>query len=255
MEKEYNEINLGKEKFFKFFKEISDIPRKSSEEKKIADYLVRFAKYRGLEYYRDNRNNVIIRKKASKGYENKPILGLQNHTDMVCEKKIGVKHNFSKDKLQLYVDGDYIKARGTTLGADNGVGVAYVLAILDSKDILAPELECIFTTEEETTMNGSRFLDISRVKSRRIISFDSFYEDIMVVNSSSCKEWSSKKVVTKQDLNKDNYNSYELKFSNFKGGHSGLDISCEKRGNPIKLCFELLSIFDDIYIKELNRWK
>ena len=183
MYKEYNKENLGNEKFFKFFKEISDIPRKSSNERKIADYLVEFAKYRKLKFYRDNLNNVIIWKSASKGYEEKPVLGIQNHTDMICEKDEGIKHDFTKDKLKLYIDGDFVKAKGTTLGADNGVGVAYALAILDSDDIVSPEIECIFTVQEETTMDGSRQLDISKVKSKRIISFDSFYEDIMVINS------------------------------------------------------------------------
>ena len=252
MYKEYSKENLGNEKFFKFFKEISDIPRKSSNEKKIADYLVEFAKYRKLKYYRDNLNNVIIWKNASKGYEDKPILGIQNHTDMICEKDEGIKHDFSKDKLKLYIDGDFVKAKGTTLGADNGVGVAYALAILDSNDIVSPELECIFTVQEETTMDGSRLLDVSKVKSRRIISFDSFYEDIMVVNSSSCKEWSSFRNINWQTLNRNEYVSYRLEFNNFKGGHSGLDIADEKRGNPIKLAFNLLSVFDKVLLSNIN---
>lgn len=252
MYKEYNKENLGEEKFFKFFKEISDIPRKSSNEKKIADYLVEFAKYRNLKYYRDNLNNVIIWKKASKGYEDKPVLGIQNHTDMICEKEEGIKHDFSKDKLKLYIDGDFVKAKGTTLGADNGVGVAYALAMLDSDDIVSPELECIFTVQEETTMDGSRLLDISKVKSRRIISFDSFYDDIMVVNSSSCKEWSSSKTIKLENISKDEYISYRLSLSNFKGGHSGLDIADKKRGNPIKLAFSMLSNFDEVLLRNIK---
>lgn len=252
MYKEYNKENLGNEKFFEFFKEISDIPRKSSNEKKIADYLVEFAKYRGLKYYRDTLNNVIIWKKASKGYEEKPVLGIQNHIDMICEKEEGIKHDFSKDKLKLYIDGDFVKAKGTTLGADNGVGVAYSLAILDSKEILGPELECIFTVQEETTMDGARLLDVSKVKSKRIISFDSFYDDIMVINSSSCKEWSSAKKINKVKINKDEYLAYRLQLDNFKGGHSGLDIADEKRGNPIKIAFKLLSVFNKVLITNVK---
>lgn len=252
MYKEYNKENLGDEKFFKYFKEISNIPRKSSNEGKIADYLVKFAKYRGLQFYRDSLNNVIIWKKASKGYENKPVLGLQNHIDMVCEKTNEVKHDFSRDKLQLYIDGDFVKAKGTTLGADNGVGVAYVLAILDSDKIESPELECIFTVQEETTMDGARLLDVSKLKSKRIISFDSFYEDIMVINSASCKEWSSCIKVEREKINKNEFSFYKLILNNFKGGHSGLDIADKKRGNPIKIAFELLSEFDSILINNLN---
>ena len=256
MYREYSKENLGNEKFFNFFKEISDIPRKSSNERKIADYLVDFAKYRGFKFYRDNLNNVIIWKKASKGYEEKPILGIQNHTDMICEKDEGIKHDFAKDKLKLYIDGDFVKAKGTTLGADNGVGVAYALAILDSDDIVSPELECIFTVQEETTMDGSRLLDVSKVKSKRIISFDSFYDDIMVINSSSCKEWSSEKRINFAKINQNEYSSYRLILNNFKGGHSGLDIADTKRGNPIKIAFDLLSVFDEIllgYVKGGSR--
>lgn len=252
MQREYCEDNLGKEKFFKFFKEISNIPRKSSNERKIADYLVEFAKYRGLKYYRDNLNNVVIWKKASIGYENKPVLGIQNHIDMICEKDINVKHDFSKDKLKLYIDGDFVKAKGTTLGADNGVGVAYALAILDSNDIISPELECIFTVQEETTMDGARYLDVSKLKSKRIICFDSFYEDIMVVNSASCKEWNAKKQINRVKIDKEEYIAYKLKLSNFKGGHSGLDIADKKRGNPIKIAFDLLNVFDEVLIDTLN---
>lgn len=251
MYKEYNKENLGDEKFFYFFNEISKIPRRPGCEAKIADYLVKFAIKRKLEYYRDKYNNVIIWKKASKGYEYKEILGLQNHTDMVCEKTADSTHNFDKDGLELYIDGDFVRAKNTTLGADNGVGVAYVLAILDDKNLLTPELECIFTVEEETTMNGSRFIDVSKIKSKRIISFDSFYEDIMVINSASCKEWSSDIAILKEGI-ADNYKKYNLEFKKFPGGHSGLDIDDKKRGNPIKLAFSLLSDFEDIYINKLN---
>ena len=251
MFKEYKKENLGEEKFFYFFNEISKIPRRPGSEGKIADYLVKFATKRNLEYYRDKYNNVIIWKKASKGYEYKEILGLQNHTDMVCEKTVDSTHNFDKDGLQLYVDGDFVKAQNTTLGADNGVGVAYVLAILDDKKILSPELECIFTVEEETTMNGSRFLDVNKLRSKRIISFDSFYEDIMVVNSASCKEWSSDITIQRESVN-DNYKKYKLELKKFPGGHSGLDIDDKKRGNPIKLAFNLISVFNEIYIDKLK---
>jgi dipeptidase D len=169
MEK-YNIKKMQNEKFYKFFKDISDIPRSPGNENKIAEYLVNFAMKRNLKYYIDDIYNVIIWKQASIDYENKPVLGLQNHTDMVCQKTEDSNHNFYTDPIELIIDGDYVRANNTTLGADNGVGIAYVLSVLDSDEILSPELECIFTVQEETSMNGSKYIDVSKIKSRRIIS-------------------------------------------------------------------------------------
>lgn len=174
--KNINKLNYD---FWKYFKEISNIPRKSGEEQKIKGYLISFAEERSLKYYTDKYNNVVIWKNASESYEYKEILGLQCHTDMVCEKRKYSEHDFSNDPIELMIDGDFIKAKDTTLGADNGIGVAYILAILDSKKILTPRLECIFTTEEETTMNGANYLDSSILKSKKIISFDNFIDDKM----------------------------------------------------------------------------
>lgn len=119
--------------FWKYFKEISTIPRKSGEEKKIAEYLINFAIERDLKYHTDDLHNVVIWKEASVGYEYEEILGLQCHTDMICEKKINIEHDFLVEPLDLVVEENFIKANNTTLGADNGIGVAYILAILDSK--------------------------------------------------------------------------------------------------------------------------
>lgn len=236
--------------YLDYFLEISKIPRKSGKEGKIADYLVNFAKQRGLKYYRDNINNVVIWKEASLGYEDKEILALQSHVDMICEKILDSTHNFLTDPLEVYIEGDFVKARGTTLGADNGVGVAYMLNILDSKKIKAPKLECIFTVQEETTMNGARFIDETMLLSNRIISFDNFSENDMWVSSANSKEWELKCNVEYEKLTGD-YITYELDLRDFIGGHSGLDIGDESRVNPIKLAIDLLK-YKDILINELN---
>lgn len=238
-------LNYG---FWKYFKDISSIPRKSGEEEKIAKYLINFAIERNLKYYSDKYNNVVIWKEASPGYEYKEILGLQCHTDMICEKRKNIQHDFSKDPLNLIVDGDYIKATNTTLGADNGIGVAYILAILDSAKILSPKLECIFTTEEETTMNGVNYLDASILESKKIISFDNFSEDEMWISSATAKEWVSTITEKRIELNPSNFSTYTLSLTHFKGGHSGLNIGDNTRGNPIKICAELLKCFSNIYI-------
>lgn len=242
-------LNYG---FWKYFKEISNIPRKSGEEGKIAQYLIDFAIERNLKYYSDKYNNVVIWKEASSGYEYKEILGLQCHTDMICEKQINTEHDFSKDPLNLIVDGDFIKATHTTLGADNGIGIAYILAILDSKKILAPKLECIFTAEEETTMNGVKYLDASILQSKRIISFDNFKEDEMWISSATAKEWSATIVEKLISLNPDKFSTFCLNLSHFKGGHSGLNIDDSSRGNPIKIIAKLLMCFSNVYISDFE---
>jgi len=236
--------------YLDYFFEISRIPRVPGKEEKIADYLVNFAIKRGLKYYRDDINNVVIWKGASLGYEAKGILALQSHVDMICEKTIDSTHDFSNDPLEVYVEGDFVKAKGTTLGADNGVGVAYMLSILDSKEIKAPKLECIFTVQEETTMNGARFIDETKLLSNRIISFDNFSENDMWISSANSKEWELKCNIEYEKLN-DRYTTYELTLSDFIGGHSGLDIGDENRVNPIKLAIDLLKD-KEVVINELK---
>ena len=238
--------------FWKYFKEISAIPRKSGEEYKIAQYLINFAQKRKLKYYKDKINNVIIWKNATTGKLYSETLGLQCHTDMICEKKINTEHDFSNNPLMLYIDKDFIKAKNTTLGADNGIGIAYILAILDANNINTPNLECIFTTQEETTMDGAKLLDSSILKSKKIISFDNFSEDEMWISSATAEEWEATMKSKKIELDKNKFTSFKLMLKHFKGGHSGLDISDNSRGNPIKIIAELLSNFSSIYISNFE---
>ena len=149
---------------FHYFAEISKIPRGSGNEKEISDYLVRFAKERNLQVIQDETLNVIIKKAATLGYENVPAVIIQGHMDMVCEKNKNTIHDFEKDPLQLRIVGDMLYATDTTLGADNGIAVAYALALLDANDIPHPALEVVITTEEETTMNGA----LARSEERRV---------------------------------------------------------------------------------------
>ena len=236
--------------FLKYFYEISKIPRKSGNEEKIAKYLIKFAKERNLKYYTDSKFNVVIWKDASVGYEDKEILGFQCHTDMVCEKVDGSAHDFLKDSLDLIIENGFLKAKDTTLGADNGIGVAYILEILDS-NLNMPKLECIFTSTEETTMEGIRFLDGKILKSKRIISFDNFLDTEILVSSATAKRWVSKIYMKKQEKDK-NLIYYKLDISGFKGGHSGIDIWDKKRGNPIKIVADMLNEFQSISIAEIK---
>ena len=236
--------------FLKHFYEISKIPRKSGNEEKIAKYLIKFAKERNLKYYTDSKFNVVIWKDASVGYEDKEILEFQCHTDMVCEKVDGSAHDFLKDSLDLIIENGFLKAKDTTLGADNGIGVAYILEILDS-NLNMPKLECIFTSTEETTMEGIRFLDGKILKSKRIISFDNFLDTEILVSSATAKRWVSKIYMKKQEKDK-NLIYYKLNILGFKGGHSGIDIWDEKRGNSIKIVADMLNELESISIAEIK---
>ena len=236
--------------FLKYFYEISKIPRKSGNEEKIAKYLIEFAKERNLKYYTDSKFNVVIWKDASIGYEDKEILGFQCHTDMVCEKVDGSGHDFLEDSLKLKVEDGYIKTYDTTLGADNGIGVSYILEILDS-NLKMPKLECIFTSTEETTMEGVRFLDGNILKSKRIISFDNFLDTEILISSATAKRWVSKIYMKRQEKD-ENLIYYKLDISGFKGGHSGIDIWDKKRGNPIKIVVDSLNEFESIRVVEIS---
>lgn len=236
-------------KVMKYFEEISKIPRKSGEEDKIVEYLKNFAIERNLEYYTDNYRNIIIKKNATPGKENNKPIALQAHTDMICEKTPESKHDFSKDGLDLYVEDDFIKAKGTTLGADNGIGVAIILAVLDCEKIKAPKLECIFTSEEETTMLGAINLDLDNIESNRIISLDNGKEGKILVSSAECNEWKGIINFRKDKLTK---KGFELVYDNFKGGHSGGNIGDETRGNPIKLAIEILKKLEDVQLSNIT---
>ena len=240
--------NLDSKKVIEYFAEISKIPRKSGEEKKIREYLENFAKEKNLKYVKDEYENIIIYKTATKGRENEETLALQAHTDMICEKDAGVQHDFSKDPIVLYKEGDDITANGTTLGADNGIGVAYMLAILDS-DISIPNLECIFTVQEETTMIGAIKIDEKNIKARKIISLDNGKEEKILISSANCNEWIGRLEADKETINVKKV--YRLQYANFLGGHSGGNIGDEKRGNPIKLAMETLNGISNIQIIKL----
>ena len=216
--------DLESRKVIEYFGEISKIPRKSGEERQIREYLEMFAKKRNLEYIKDEYENIIIYKKATKGRENEETLAFQAHTDMICEKDVGVEHDFSKDPILLYKEGDYITAKGTTLGADNGIGVAYMLALLDS-DISIPNLECIFTVQEETTMIGAIKIDEKNIQSRKIISLDNGKEGKILISSANCNEWIGRLEANKESskavstlLNTENWTAFVNEYADYAIG-------------------------------------
>ncbi|MCR5451677.1 MAG: aminoacyl-histidine dipeptidase [Lachnospiraceae bacterium] len=165
--------DIEPKKVFKFFNEISQIPRPSYHEEAISDYVFNFAKDRKLEVHQDKYHNVIIIKEASEGYEKAEPVILQGHMDMVCEKEPGCTKDMDTEGLDLQLDGDILSAKGTTLGADNGIAVAMMLALLDDEELKHPRIECVFTTAEEVGMDGAREIDLSILRGRRLLNLDS----------------------------------------------------------------------------------
>ena len=206
---------------FHYFEEISAIPRGSGNEKGIADHLVAFAEERGLWCYRDEANNVFIKKAATAGREKDAPVLLQGHTDMVCEKLPEVKHDFLVDPLKLYVENGWLKAKGTTLGADDGVAVAAMMAILDGAVASHPALECLFTTSEETGMDGAVAFDFSLVSARRLLNLDSADEALVVCG---CAGGVRSEILLNGAKTPAEGKTVAITVSGLCGGHSGEDI-------------------------------
>lgn len=206
-----------------------------------------FAQQRGLFCRQDSENNVLIKKQASEGYEQKPAVILQGHIDMVCAKNSDVKHDFEKDAIQLVQENGRLKAKGTTLGADNGIGAAYILAILDAKDISHPPLEAIFTTNEETGMNGANGFDASDLQGKTFLNLDSEEEGEFVI--SCCGGNKTKLVLPIVWEDAPEWDTYLLKVTGLKGGHSGTDIHLQ-RANANRLLARIL--FQIFYVYNIR---
>jgi dipeptidase D len=216
--------DISPEKVFYWFEELSKIPRCSKEEQKVSDWLVEFAKQRNLEYVQDEALNVIIRKPGTEGYENHNYVTLQGHMDMVCEKNLDTEHDFSKDPIKLRVEDDYIYATGTTLGADDGIAVAYQLALLDSEDIPHPPLEMLITSDEETGMEGANNLSPDNIKGKTLINIDSEEEGVFLVSCAGGMRDKIKLNIEWEEV-KDEFLPFKVKISGLKGGHSGMEIN------------------------------
>ncbi len=225
------------EAVFRFFEEICAIPHPSYHEERVADYLVEFAKVRGLEYYRDELHNVLIKKPATSGMEGRAPILFQGHTDMVCEKNGDVEHDFMKDPLKLFLDGDLLGARGTTLGGDDGIAVAMMLAMLDGSLSVHPALECLFTVAEEVGLNGAHGFDYSRISARIMVNLDS--EDLGVITAGCAGGLRSDLSLTYKTVPVTGH-AMRVSLTGLAGGHSGVDI-CTGRANANKLMGRLLA--------------
>jgi len=224
--------SLEPRKVFQFFEEILNIPRPSKKEEKIVQYLIDFARERGLEYKVDKVGNVVIKKPASLGMEKHKTVVLQAHVDMVTEKDTSVKHDFERDPIQAYIDGEWIKARGTTLGADDGIGVATILAILDSKDIKHPPIEGLFTVDEETGLTGAFALEPDFFDGKILINLDSEDWGEIFIGSAGGMDTQAEFDYIPQKLS--GGIAYKIIIDDLHGGHSGDEID-KGYANAIKL--------------------
>lgn len=231
---------------FNFFKEISSIPRQSGKENAIQKYLIDFAKKRNLTYYSDEYGNVIIYKKTA---ECEPII-LQAHTDMVCVKTNKSNVNFDTDAIELLKKGNFITAKNTSLGADNGIGMALILDALDSK--IPCSIEAVFTSQEETTMQGAYKIDVKKLKSNRMLCLDGFEKDTILTSSAGFVDFYVKQKNERIFLeNSPQSKTFKLSISGLLGGHSGFDIN-KNRGSSHKLASSLLLKIKDVQLVKFS---
>ena len=226
------------------FEEISRIPRASGHEERIGNWLVHFADKYGLEHIQDQKGNVLIRKPGSPGKENHPAVILQSHMDMVCEKAAGSNHDFQKDSIQITVEGDKILAEETTLGADDGIGMALSLALLTLEDISHPPLEVLITVDEEIGLTGAEEFDASLLKGSYFINLDSGDEGVFVAGSAGGPTIHADIPLTWKE-SEPHSEAYCLTVTGLLGGHSGEDIH-RNRGNANKLLFRLLDALERV---------
>ena len=243
--------NLNPSLVFKYFEEISQIPRGSGNEKAISDFLYKFAKDLNLEVIQDEHLNILIRKPATEGYENCPGVILQGHMDMVCEKNKDVDHDFEKDPIDLRIIDDMIYANGTTLGADNGIAVAMGMAVLASDDLAHPSLEVLITSDEEAGMTGAMNLNGELLKGKYIINLDSEEEGYLLVSCAGGNRSYVTLPLTYKPVD-ENKQALLVEVKGLLGGHSGMDI-VKQRANSNVVMGRILNLLDvDYDLVEVN---
>ncbi|MBN1597581.1 MAG: aminoacyl-histidine dipeptidase [Bacteroidales bacterium] len=230
--------SLQPKNVWKFFDKILEIPRPSKKEEKIIAYIEEFARKCKLDLKKDKTGNIVISKEAYPGFENRKKIILQGHVDMVCEKNADINHDFNKDPIQAYIDNDWIRSKGTTLGADNGIGIAAQLAVLSDKSIKHGPLECLFTIDEETGLTGASCLEQNFITGDILINLDSEEEGEIYMGCAGGVDTIASISCKLRDPNKNSI-GYSIGIKGLKGGHSGGDIE-KGLGNSNKLLIRLL---------------
>jgi len=236
--------NLQPELVWKYFAEVSKIPRGSKNEKAISNYVVSVAKQLGLEVQQDKNLNVVVRKPASVGKEDAPMICLQGHLDMVCEKNKDKVHDFEKDPIELVREGNILRANGTTLGADNGVAVATNLAIMEDKSLVHGPLEFLFTVDEETGLTGATYISPKFLQSKTLMNLDSEEEGSLFVGCSGGRNTVGTWKLALENAPRGTV-ALKIIVKGLKGGHSGLEID-KGRGNSIKILNRVLFVLDKV---------
>ena len=252
-----NKSTLKPASVFEQFAKINEIPRPSKREEKMIEYLKNWGESHGLETKVDETGNVLIHKPATKGYENKKTVILQSHMDMVCDKLVDVDFDFDKDAIQTYVDGDWLKAKGTTLGADDGIGCAIELAILEAQDIEHGPLECVFTRDEETGLSGAEGMKSGFMTGDYLINLDSEDEGEMFVSCAGGRNTQAKFTFKREEAPAGSF-FLRAQLKGLTGGHSGDDIN-KKRANAIKLLgrflFQTMNRYEGVRLAQFHSGK
>ena len=242
---------------FEQFAKINEIPRPSKREEKMIEYLKNWGESRGLDTQVDETGNVIIRKPATKGYENRKTVILQSHMDMVCDKLVDVEFDFDKDPIKTYIDGEWLTAEGTTLGADDGIGCAIELAILDSNDIEHGPIECVFTRDEETGLSGAEGMKAGFMTGDYLINLDSEDEGEIFVSCAGGRNTVAQFNFSREDAPAGSF-FLRGQLKGLVGGHSGDDIN-KKRANAIKVLgrflFQTMKRYDGVRLAKFNSGK
>ncbi len=231
--------SLDNKAVWSYFNAISKIPRPSKKEGKISQYLIDFASKLHLKIKTDIAGNILIKKPATNGKNSSKVIALQAHLDMVCEKNNDSEHDFETDPIISYVDGDWVKARGTTLGADNGIGIAMIMAVLASNDIEHPALECLFTVDEESGLTGAFALESDFLTADALINLDSEDDGEVFVGCAGGMDTVARLPYSTENV-PNNYFGFSLSLSGLVGGHSGDDIH-RGLGNSIILISQFLN--------------
>ncbi len=234
-------LNLQPASVWKYFYDFTQIPRPTGQMEEVTNYVYECGKKMGLETLRDEVGNILIRKPATKGYENKPIVTLQSHVDMVPQKNSDVVHDFSKDPIDAYIDGEWVKARGTTLGADNAIGAAMALAIMEDTSLEHGPLEALFTINEEVGMDGANGLKPGFLKGDILLNIDSEVEGKLFIGCAGGIDINVSLEYQEQETSSEDDCAVRLSLVGLKGGHSGVDIHVG-RANANKLMARLLKV-------------
>ena len=246
-------LNLEPKQLWQCFYEICQVPRPSKKEEQIIDFLMNWGKKHGIDTVKDHAGNVLMRKPATKGYEKRPTVVLQAHMDMVCEKNSDVNHDFLKDPIQTYIDGEWLKAKGTTLGADNGIGMAAMMAVMLDEEAKHPALECLFTVDEETGLTGAFELKKGFLSGNRLLNLDSEDDGEIFIGCAGGVDTLINLPYTEEEAPKDLYYC-KVTLKGLCGGHSGDDIE-KGRANANKLMNRFLWSVNkkrNIRISEIN---